>query len=122
MLDQVHAGVSIPTTEHQSLNLAQAAMIALYELHLAAGDATRRVRGPRKSAPPPKHEELERFYVDAERSLSAIEFFKTRNSEHIMRSIRSLTARALPDARELSLLRAMAIEVVRYLERTGRRP
>jgi hypothetical protein len=34
-----------------------------------------------------------------------------------MRTVRSLTARASPDARELSLIRAMAIEVIRYMER-----
>jgi len=28
--------------------------------------------------------------------------------------------RAKPDARELSLVRAMSIEIVRFLERTGR--
>jgi len=37
--------------------------------------------------------------------------------EHIMRTMRSLTVRAAPDARELSLIRAMAIEVIRYMER-----
>ena len=53
-------------------------------------------------------------------ALDAIQFFKTRYPEHIMRSIRALTFRAAPDARELSLLRAIALEVVRFLERTGR--
>jgi tRNA C32,U32 (ribose-2'-O)-methylase TrmJ len=104
-----------------SLNLAQAALIALYELHLASGDATRRLPGPRKSAAPPTHDHLELFYADAERGLAAIEFFKTRNNELIMRSFRAIMSRARPDARELSLVRAMFIEVVRYLERTGRR-
>ena len=37
-----------------------------------------------------------------------------------MRSIRTLTFRAAPDAREISLLRAIALEIVRFLERTGR--
>ena len=41
VLDRLHAVVTIPTTEHASLNLAQAVLIALYELHLASGDATR---------------------------------------------------------------------------------
>ena len=57
------------------------------------------------------------FFGDAQRSLAAIEFFKTRYPEHIMRTLRSLTFRAAPDARELSLLRAMAIEVTNYLNR-----
>jgi TrmH family RNA methyltransferase len=120
VLDRLHAAVTIPTTEHASLNLAQAVLIALYELHLAAGDATRTLRGARKEAPPPTTEEYERFFTEAHQALEAIQFFKTRYPEHIMRSIRGLTFRAAPDARELSLLRATALEVVRFLERTGR--
>ena len=120
ILDRAHAAVNIPTTNHASLNLAQAVLIALYELHLAAADATRTIAPPRKDAPPPTAEEYERYFADAERALRAIEFFKTRYDEYIMRSLRSLTFRASPNARELTLLRAMSIEVVRYLERTGR--
>jgi TrmH family RNA methyltransferase len=120
VLDRLHAAVTIPTTEHASLNLAQAVLIALYELHLAAGDATRTLPGARKEAPPPTTEEYERFFTEAHQALEAIQFFKTRYPEHIMRSIRGLTFRAAPDARELSLLRATALEVVRFLERTGR--
>jgi TrmH family RNA methyltransferase len=120
ILDRVHAAVTIPTTTHASLNLAQAVLIALYELHLAAGDATRVLPGPRKEAPPPPTEEFERYFAEAHQALDAIQFFKTRYPEHIMRSLRALTYRAAPDSRELSLLRAMALEVVRFLERTGR--
>lgn len=120
ILDRVHAAVTIPTTSHASLNLAQAVLISLYELHLAAGDATRTLPGPRKEAPPPTTDLLERFFTEAHQALDAVQFFKTRYPEHIMRSIRALTFRAAPDARELSLLRAAALEVVRFLERTGR--
>jgi TrmH family RNA methyltransferase len=121
ILDRVHATATIPTTHHASLNLAQAVLIGLYELHLAAADATRTLAPPRKDAPPPTNAQFEQFFADAERSLTAIDFFKTRYSEHIMRTFRSLTFRAAPNARELSLIRAMAIEVVNYLERTRRR-
>ena len=120
ILDRLHAAVTIPTTDHASLNLAQAVLIGLYELHLGAADATRELAPPRKAAPPPNAEQLEQFFADASRGLEAIEFFKTRHAEHIMRTVRSLTMRAAPDARELSLIRAMAIEVVRYMERTAR--
>jgi TrmH family RNA methyltransferase len=119
VLDKIHAAVTIPTTEHASLNLAQAVLISLYELHLAAGDATRTRRGPRKEAPPPTADLYERYFGELQRSLDAIQFFKTRYPEHIMRSLRSLTFRAAPDDRELSLLRAVALEIVRFLERTG---
>jgi TrmH family RNA methyltransferase len=121
IMDQMHAAVTIPTTEHASLNLAQAVLIGVYELHLAAADATRTLAPPRKDAPPATAEDFERFFDDSERALRAIEFFKTRVDEHIMRTVRSLAFRAAPDAREISLMRAMAIEVIRYLERTGRR-
>ncbi|HEX4682904.1 MAG TPA: TrmH family RNA methyltransferase [Gemmatimonadaceae bacterium] len=119
VLDRVHAAVTIPTTDHASLNLAQAALIGLYELHLGAADATRALAPPRKDAPPPTNEQFEQFFADAERSLGSIEFFKTRFSEHIMRTLRSLTHRAAPNSRELSLMRAMAIEVMNYLRRRG---
>jgi TrmH family RNA methyltransferase len=121
ILDRVHATVTIPTTDHASLNLAQAVLIGLYELHLAAADATRTLAPPRKDAPPPTHAQFEQFFTDAQNALTAIEFFKTRYPEHIMRTFRSLTFRAAPDARELSLIRAMAIEVMNFLERTRRR-
>jgi TrmH family RNA methyltransferase len=117
ILDRVHAAVTIPTTDHASLNLAQAALIGLYELHLAAADATRTMAPPRKDAPPATNEQFEQFFGDAERALGAIEFFKTRFPEHIMRTLRSLTFRASPNARELSLMRAMAFEVVNYMKR-----
>jgi len=120
VLDRVHSAVIIPTSTHSSMNLAQAVLIGLYELHLAAGDATRVIAPPRKDAPPATEAELEQFYADVTESLDAIEFFKTRHVEHIMRTVRSLTARGAPDARELSLIRAMAIEIRNFMKR--RRP
>ena len=95
----------------------QAVLVALYELHLAAGDATRVIGPPRDEAPPATAEQYERLFSNAAEALEIIAFFKTRFPEHIMRSVRSLAFRANPDAREIELLRAMAIEVVRATER-----
>ena len=117
LLDRAQLVVTIPTTEYASLNLAQAVMLALYEIHLAAPEASRTLAPPRKNAPPPTDDERERTCADARRALDALDFFKTRNPEHVMRSLRSLTARAEADARELTLLRAMAIEVLRTVDR-----
>src|SRR3954453_12987238 len=105
-MDRMHAAVVITTTEHTSLNLAQAALLGLYELHLAAGDATRWIAPAKKLGPPPTAEHFVLAFADIERGLAAIEFFKTRNVELMMRSVRSLLYRATPDARELSLVRA----------------
>jgi tRNA C32,U32 (ribose-2'-O)-methylase TrmJ len=116
-LDRAHLVTVIPTTDYASLNLAQAVLVAAYELHVAAGDATRTIAPPKHDAPPPTAEQLEQAFVDVERALVTIDFFKTRYPEHVLRSIRSLVFRAAPDARELTLLRAVAIEVVRTLGR-----
>ena len=119
-LDRAHLVVTIPTTAHASLNLAQAVLVACYELHLGAEGATRALDPPKHDAPPATHEQLEVFFADAERALGAIEFFKTRYTEHIMRSVRSLAYRAAPDAREIGLMRSMALEVVRAMDRIRR--
>jgi TrmH family RNA methyltransferase len=115
-LERARTVVTIPTTDHASLNLAQAVLIALYELHLEA-DASRTLAPPRKDAPPASAAQFERFFADADRALAAVDFFRTRNEELVLRSLRSLTYRASPDAREIDLMRAMAIEVMRAINR-----
>ena len=85
-----------------------------------AGDATRRIPRPRKQAAPPTAEAYERTYADSHRALEAINFFRTRNPELVMRSVRSLLYRAEPDGREVDLARAVAIEVLRTVERVER--
>lgn len=117
-LDRAQAVVTIPTSDHPSLNLAQAVLIALYELHLAA-DASRTLAPPRKDAPPASAEQLERYFADADKALAAVDFFRTRNQELILRSLRSLTYRAAPNAREIDMMRSMAIEVMRAIERAA---
>lgn len=119
-IDLAHVLCTIPTTEHSSLNLAQAVLVAAYELHLAAGDATREIPRHKHHAPLPKHDEWERALADIDRALAAIAFYRTRNPEHIMRSVRSLLNRAGPDSRELTLVRAMGIEVLRTIDRVKR--
>lgn len=116
-LDRAHIVVTIPTTEHASLNLAQAVLVALYELHLRAADATRTLEPPRKDAPASTAEMYEQLFTDVEKALTEIQFFKTRFRANIMRTVRSLAFRAAPDAREITLVRAVALEVVRFIER-----
>lgn len=116
-LDRAHVIVTIPTTEHSSLNLAQAVLLALYELHLAAQDATREIALHKRIAPPATADLYERIFGDIHTALQSIEFFKTRVDEHIMRTLRSLVFRASPDMREGALLRAVFIEVVRAMDR-----
>ena len=81
--------------------------------------AGRRKRGA-GDKPPPTGEEWELFFKDAERALQAIDFLKTRNPEHVMRSMRSVFFRADPNSRELTLQRAVFIEIMRTIERVER--
>ena len=51
--------------------------------------------------------------------MEAIEFFKTRNPDTVMRTVREVVHRTPLDVRETKLIRAMCFEVLRYLERMG---
>lgn len=119
-LDLCSALVTISTDPaHRSLNLAQAVAIMAYESWLARGGESLPLKTPRKDASPATSGQLEELFRDWRRALWAVDFFKTRRSESVMRSFREIVHRAGLDGREASLVRAMGIEVVRYLERAG---
>ena len=119
-LDLCHRTCIIPTNpEHASLNLAQAVLVMAYELWMAAAGHEQEFKPPRRTAPPPTVELLEVLFADVERALWSIDFFKTRQSESVMRSLREIVRRADVDAREAGFLRAVFIEVRKYLNRMG---
>ncbi len=121
VLDLCHRVVTIPTNpDYPSLNLAHAVVLMLYELALVQGDESRPFKAPRRGAPPAPVEDLERLFMDLDAALRAIEFFKTRQAESVMRTLREIIHRTPLDQREAKLLRAMAIEVVKYGERLAR--
>jgi len=117
-LDLAHRTGTIPTTEHKSLNLAQAVMVMAYELFLADETSQREFKQPRRDSVPATVELLEKMFEDLERALWTIDFFKSRQTEGVMRTLRGIIHRAELDAREASFLRAVAIEVRKYFERT----
>jgi TrmH family RNA methyltransferase len=120
-LDLCTALVTIPTDpSHRSLNLAQAVAIMAYESWIVRGGENIPLKPPRNRSDPASSEQLEQLFTDWTGALWAIDFFKTRRSESVMRSFREIVFRAELDGREASLLRAMGIEVVRYLERNPR--
>ena len=120
-LDLCHRVVTIPTNPaYPSLNLAHAVVLMLYELALARGDDARPFKAPRREGGPVTVDDLERLFADAEAALRGIEFFKTREVEGVMRTLREVMHRTPLDQREAKLLRAMAIEVVKYSERLAR--
>ncbi|HYW12946.1 MAG TPA: TrmJ/YjtD family RNA methyltransferase [Longimicrobium sp.] len=116
-LDMCHRTCIIPTSEHASLNLAQAVLVMAYELWMVAEGMDQPIRPPRREVVPARVELLERLFADMEQALWTIDFFKSRQTETVMRSFRELIRRADPDAREAGFLRAMAIEVMKYVGR-----
>lgn len=119
-LDRCHSLVTIPTNPaYRSLNLAQAICVMAYESWLVRRGLTQPFKEPRKRAEAATGDQYERLYGDWERMLWAIEFFKTRQPDMVMRSVREVLFRAELDGREATLFRAMALEVVRFLDRKG---
>ena len=119
-LDLCQLLVTISTSPaHPSLNLAQAVAIMAHELWVARGGDEVPLKPPRKEAAPASHAQLEELFADWRGALDAIDFFKTRQPDSVLRSFREVVYRAALDGREASLLRAMGIEVVRYLDRSS---
>ena len=117
-LDRCQAMVTIPSApEYRSLNLAQAVCVMCYETMLARHGLDVPVKPPRRRADQATADQHERLFADWRATLDRIDFFKTRQPDFVMRSVREIFFRADLDGREATLLRAMALEVVRYLER-----
>lgn len=118
-LDRCDRLLVVPThPNNASLNLAQAALLVFYELRQAA------LAGGPPPLPRPKRDsefatstELQQLFVDTEHALDTIEFFKSRNAPMIMRSLRAIVRRAQPTSREVKLMRAIAIEIRKFVER-----
>lgn len=120
MLDACHAVTTIPTNPaYPSLNLAQACLLVLYQLFASSGGQQQEYRAPRRSAPVAPAALLEDLFADMERALDAIDFLTSRSRTHVLRSLRVVLYRARLDVREASLLRAMFIEVRKFLKRRG---
>ncbi len=105
--------------EYNSLNLAQATGIYAYETWLARGGDDIPLKPPRHEAPPAPHAEIEALFEDWEAAMTAVEFFKKRETGLVMRGFREIVFRAGLDAREAGLLRAMGLEIGHYLRRMG---
>lgn len=121
-IDLSHRAVTIPTNpEHASLNLAQAVLLISYELWMEAAGREQPFKPPRRDAPPANSHILESLFREAEGALWAIDFFKSRQTESVMRTLRALVHRADPDQREAGFLRAIAIEVQKFVERQAKR-
>jgi tRNA (cytidine32/uridine32-2'-O)-methyltransferase len=119
-LDLCHRIVTIPTApDYAALNLSHAFAVMAYELFVASTESE--FKRPRRESEPPTQADFERLFASAEDALVAVEFFKGRNSSHILRMVREVAYRTPMDAREVRMFKAMCTEVVKYLDRMGLR-
>lgn len=117
-LDLCQQVAIIPTdSEYSSLNLAQACLVLAYEVFLASEPESAPLPRGRRATRPPDTEELEATFAALESGLARIEFFKARKPAAVMRTLRTLVARAEPDLREARLLAAVGYEIGHYLDR-----
>jgi len=108
--------------EYNSLNLAQAWAVMAHESWVARGGDRIPLKKPRHAAGPTTHGELEALFRDWEASMHAIEFFKKRQADLVMRGFREVIYRADLDAREAGLFRAIGLEIGHFLRRKGLLP
>lgn len=119
-----HGLAYIPTSaEYASLNLAQAAVVCLYEV-LRARSARPHTAGTRHAAARKAASgdpvtiggradaaEVEHMYDALERCLIEIGFLSDDNARHVMMTLRAVFGRSGLDERELSILRGMARQI-----------
>ena len=108
-LEKCHLLVHIPSNpEYSSLNIAAAAQVLAYEIHIAhlqqAGKNKLAVENdyPRVTA-----QDLEGLYQHFEQALTSIDFYDPDNPRQLMRRLRRLFNRAELDKMELNILRGI---------------
>ncbi len=110
--------VTIPTDPgHASLNLAQAVLLIAYELRQAFGPEPRPLPMGRRSLGPAASSDLEEMYRALYSGLEAMDFFKARKPESVMRTLRTALARSGLDAHESKLIASIGYEVRNVLSR-----
>jgi TrmH family RNA methyltransferase len=117
-LDRCTHLVHVPTSHAlPSLNVAQAVLLAAYEMRRAAASATE----PAESGvePPAEHAEREAMYAHLERSLVAIGFLGRDSRDVLMRRLRRALGRAGLTTEEVRMLRGVARQTLWAAARAG---
>lgn len=112
-----HALLNIPANPaYESINLAQAVQIVTWELRMARGAAPRRL--PAESSPA-SAAQVAHLRAHIARVLPRLGYSEARSVDSLVGRIERLLARAVPDEREVQILRGILTEVERVLERAG---
>ncbi len=113
-LDRCHTILRLPTDPaYPSLNLAQAALLILYELRMAADLPLPAHTPPR----PATSAEITPTLTAIADAVAAVDFIKSGAGTRTLRTLRALLYRAQPNAREAALIAALAREIATKLRR-----
>jgi TrmH family RNA methyltransferase len=116
-LSACHALLNVPADPvYESLNLAQAVQIVTWELRMAAGGQPRRLAA---EAPPATAEQIARLHAHLAVVLPQIGFIGERNVANLGFRLERLLARAVPDEKEVQILRGLLTAVQRSIGRGG---
>lgn len=96
---------------YPSLNVAQAVMICLYEIYLAAFKDSPRPKIPRASA-----ESVERLFDRMKTSLLKIGFLDPQNPDHILLALRRIAGRAGLEERDVRILTGLFRQIEWYAQ------
>ena len=103
--------ITIPThPDYQSLNVAQAAVICLYELYVAALAPVEN-RGIERA----RAEEIERLFDIMRHSLLKIGFLDSENPEHMLLAFRRIFGRAGLEDKDVRILTGMFRQIEWYV-------
>ena len=97
-----------------SLNLAQAVQIAVYELRLALNGGSRIAPELQRfdAEPPAEHAALEGLYAHVEEALAGLGYLDPASPRRLMSRLRRLAARAHLTATEVDILRGIAAAAI----------
>lgn len=111
--------LNIPTSDaYSSLNLAMAVQIVCYELRmLQVQPALAKTEDEQWDTPFSTVENLERFYVHLEQTLTDIEFLDPAAPRQLMARLRRLYGRVRLDEMELNILRGILTETRKWVAR-----
>lgn len=112
----------VPTAEaYSSLNLAMAVQIVCYELRmLQAQPQLPKSEDDQWDTPFTSVENMERFYVHLEQTLTDIEFLDPAAPRQLMSRLRRLYSRVRLDEMELNILRGILTETQKWVARAGK--
>ena len=118
-LHKCHYHVHIPSNhEYNSLNLACAVQVIVYEVYLAFSEKNdlNFLKQTEWDQPIAKVGDLERFHTHLEETMREVGFYDPNNPKQLMTRMRRLFSRVRMDEMEVSILRGLLSAVQRKLD------